>query len=278
VEGLVMAEQKTTRCRAPRQVWDDEQDALMKAHWPKGGLRVVRSLFPSRTDGSLQKRALVLGLKVKGRAPIRKQGSTEWIDAQIRREWAGGTPDVRALARRVDRKYGWVKWRAGELGVRRPAETDSDDRWLPEEDRIIEHGINESWSVTRIQRHLKAAGYRRSPHGIRFRVWQQHGGWNRNYYTAQETAVLFGCAKEVVYRWIETGKLRARRAPGMSVTDSPKSGGFYHVAPTAISAFMREHVSAWDHRRMRKEVLMDFLIGHDKALGRLDELREARAA
>jgi len=135
VEGLVMEEQKATRRRrAPRQVWDDAQDELMRAHWPQGGLRAVRPLFPTRPDGSLQKRALVLGLKV------------------------------------------------------------------------------------------------------------------------------------------------ANRAPGPSVTQKPESGGFWHVAPDAVSAFMRLHVAAWDHRRMRKEVLMDFLIGHDKALGRLDELREARAA
>jgi len=279
VEGLVMEEQKTTRRRrAPRQEWDDAQDELMRENWPKGGLRAVRPLFPTRPDGSLQKRALVLGLKVANRAPIRRQDSTDWIDAQIRREWAGGAPDIRTLAKRIDRKYGWVKWRAGELGVRRSWETDNKDVWIPEEDRIVEHGINECWSITRIQRHLKAAGYRRSPAGIRYRVWEQHGGFNRSYYTAQETAALFGVGKEVVYRWIETGKLRAKRAPGPSVTQKPENGGFYHVAPAAISAFMREHVAAWDHRRMRKEVLMDFLIGHDKAVGRLDELREARAA
>jgi excisionase family DNA binding protein len=279
MEGLVMEEQKATRRRrAPRQEWDDAQDELMKTHWPQGGLRAVRPLFPTRPDGSLQKRARVLGLKVDNRAPDRRQTSNDWIDAQIRHEWASGSPDIRALAKRIDRKYGWVKWRAGELGVRRSWETDVKDRWSPEEDRIVEHGINEGWNIARIQRHMKTAGYRRSPAGIRCRVWEQHGGWNRNYYTAQETAALFGVSKEAVYRWIETGKLRAKRGPGMSVVQKPENGGFYHVAPAAISAFMREHVGAWDHRRMRKEVLMDFLIGADKALGRLDELREARAA
>jgi excisionase family DNA binding protein len=279
VEGLVMEEQKATRRRrAPRQEWDDAQDKLMRENWPKGGLRAVRPLFPTRPDGSLQKRARTLGLKVDNRAPIRRQDSTDWIDAQIRREWAGGAPDIQALAKRIDRKYGWVKWRAGELGVRRSWETDNKDVWIEAEDRIVEHGINECWSITRIQRHLRAAGYRRSPCGIRNRVWQQHGGFSRSYYTAQETAVLFGVSKEVVYRWIETGKLRARRAPGVSVVQKPENGGFYHVSPDAVSTFMRQHVGAWDHRRMRKEVLMDFLIGHDKALGRLDELREARAA
>jgi len=279
VEGLVMEEQKTTRRRrAPRQEWDDAQDELMRENWPKGGLRAVRPLFPTRPDGSLQKRARTLGLKIEHREPDRRQTSTDWIDAQIRREWAGGAPDIRALAKRIDRKYGWVKWRAGELGVRRSLETDNKDPWIPEEDRIVEHGLDECWNIARIQRHLRAAGYRRSPAGIRCRVWEQHGGWNRSYYTAQETAALFGVGKEVVYRWIETGKLRAKRAPGVSVTQPPESGGFWHVAPDAVSAFMRQHVAAWDHRKMRKEVLMDFLIGQDKAVGRLDELREARAA
>jgi excisionase family DNA binding protein len=278
VEGLVMEEQKATRRFNGRQEWDDAQDALMKAHWPQGGLRAVRPLFPTRPDGSLQKRARALGLKVDNRAPIVRQASSDWIDAQIRREYATGTPDIRALAKRVDRKFGWVKYRAGVLGVRRSWETDSKDVWVEAEDQIIEHGINEGWNIARIQRRLRAAGHRRSPQGIRIRIWKHHGGWSRNYYTAQEAAALFGVSKEVVYRWIETGKLSARRMPGASITETPKSGGFYHVAPAAISAFMRHHVNLWDHRRMRKEVLMDFLIGHDKALGRLDELREARAA
>jgi hypothetical protein len=61
----------------------------------------------------------------------------------------------------------------------------------------------------------------------------------------------------------------------VGLSDAP---GNYQITPGSISRFMRENLGAWDHRKMRKEVLVDFLLGTANATGPLDELRPARAA
>jgi hypothetical protein len=256
--------------------WSTEETTLLCETWPQGGMRACRPLFPDREYGSIKGKAEKLGLRVAGRAAHRAQGSTDWIDAQIRREYATGAPKVKALAKRLDRTYGWVKWRAGELGVRRATGSEPYMSWTPEEDAIIQRGLDDEKSVTQIQRRLRLAGHLRTGESIRRRVWLNYGGFNRAYYSPNETAQLFGVCYDQVMQWIKAGKLFARREPGISVTDG--AGMQYHIYPTSISKFMREHLTLWDHRKMRKEVLVDFLLGENAALGALDQLKGARAA
>jgi len=279
VEGLVM---ETTRKFGdkvrPYVPWTPEEIDLLRAHWPTGGQRVCQALFPERSPDSIRGKADALGIRILGRAPWVRQPTSEWIDAQIRREYATGAPRLKNLASHINRHVGWIKWRAGELGVRRTAGTTPYLHWLPEEDAILEAALDDECSVGQMQRRLREAGYLRTPQGIRRRVWENHGGVRRSHYTPGEVATLFGVHYDTVYKWIAKGKMDAQRKPGLTMTGLTEGPGNHQITPQAISRFMRQHVAAWDHRKMRKEVLVDFLIGQDKALGRLDELREARAA
>jgi hypothetical protein len=262
----------------PYAEWTPEEIDLLVEHWPKGGMKACRPLFPHRNPGSLRGKAEGLGLKMEGRGRYTRQESTEWIDAQIRREYATGAPKLKPLAQRLQRHKGWVKWRAGVLGVRRPRDTVPHSRWSAEEDAILVAAVDDERSVTQMQRRLRAAGYLRSLESIRSRIWKQHGGFRRGHYAIGEVSEMFGVGNETVRAWIHSGKLAAQRKPGVSMAGLGVGPGNYQITPGSISRFMREHLGAWDHRKMRKEVLVDFLLGQAFPLGALDELRPARAA
>ena len=87
----------------PAQPWTDADLAYLRAHWPLGGWRVVKAYFTAqgRSSDAVGTKANLLGLHVTGRKSYRKQGSTEWIDACLRREYASGRPKLKALARQV---------------------------------------------------------------------------------------------------------------------------------------------------------------------------------
>jgi hypothetical protein len=261
------------------QEWTPEQNAILIDAWKRGGLKTSQPLFPDRTPGSLRGRANRLGLYVAGRNGYIRQPANDWIDAQIRREYATGAPKLKPLARRLSRTLGWVKWRAGELGLRNPASTEPYASWTAAEDAIIEGAIDDDASVRLMKKRLAAAGYRRSLESIRRRVWGLHGGFRRGYYTSGEVAALFGVDRDLVQKWINAGALIASRRPGQSMDAGRSSGArHYKISPHAISRFMREHPTLWDHRKMRREALLEFLLGEHKALGRIDELQPRCAA
>jgi hypothetical protein len=247
-------------------------------HWPQTGGRYLKTILPNRSYTMIRGFAARLGLRVENRSPRTVQPTSDWIDAAIRREYATGHPRLTPLGRQIDRKPGWIKWRAGVLGLRRPAYTEPHSAWTAAEDALLEECINAGQSIGQMHRRLHAAGYRRPMEGIRSRVWTVHGGFRREYYTASEVSTLFGVDEKLVGQWIHSGKLKARMAQGPSTAGMMEGAGHWHVAPHAISQFMRAHVTLWDHRRMRKEVLIDFLLGENAALGALDQLKGARAA
>ena len=259
-----------------RKPWTPEEIALVAEYWPRGGYRACAPHLPHRDNNSVRYMANRLGAKIVGRKDYEERPMTKFIAAAIRREYASGTPNLRALAKRIDRNTGWIKHHADVLGVRRAQGTLPHEPWNDAENAALAECLDRGVGVEQMRRRLLAIGCYRSRSAIRLQVWAVHGGFNREYYTGTETAALFGVDHSVTRRWIVSGKLRATRGPCPASEGEPNAALFYHVSPNAISAFMREHPTLWDHRKMRKEVLMDFLIGRDKAIGRLDELREAR--
>lgn len=259
-----------------RKPWTAEEIAVVAERWPLGGYRACAPHLPDRDHNRIRYMANRLGVKIVGRKVYEVRPMTEFIAAAIRREYATGTPNLAALGRRIDRNVGWIKHHADVLGVRRPHGTLPHEPWTTAEDAILTECLDRGVGVEQMRRRLLAVGCYRTRHAIRLRVWAVYGGFCREYYNGSEVAALFGIDCSVIRRWIREGKLRATRGPYPASEGEPAAASFYHVAPNAISAFMREYPTLWDHRKMRKEVLMDFLLGRDKAIGRLDELREAR--
>jgi len=208
-----------------------------------------------------------LRLAVAGRAPYRKQASSEWIDAAIRRAYREPTPALKKLAREVDRKVGCLKWRAGVLGVRRVA---AHRRWTEVENDILREGIEAGRSLSTLHTHLRKAGFQRSLSAIVDHVWELQLGWNRQWYTAAEVGKLLGIDSKSVATWIEKDWLKASRGVGIASAlraDELETRRLkYQITIPALRKFLVQHPRVWDHRRVRIEVLLDLLVGGEHGL------------
>jgi hypothetical protein len=247
----------TSRTSANYHRWTREELDTLALHWPRGGLRAVSPHLPHLGADALRGKACDLGIHVAGRQPHRRQPTSELIDSAIRRDYRNGRPNLRALALATGRHVGWLKWRAAVLGIASGARR-RNPPWTEAENLVVTDGIERGHSAVAIRNALKRAGSLRSLDAILSRVHFLGLRWNREWWTATDVARLFNVDPSVVFRWISQGMLVAKREPGPSQTASGQAT-YWQIGEKAVVAFMLGHPEQWDHRKMRKEVLLDLL-------------------
>ena len=252
---------------AVKTLWQDWEINALKAAWPKGGLAAAQVALPQRSKNSIKGKAGALRLRVAGRMPHRRQESSEWIDAAIKRAYRQPKPELKRLARELDREVGWLKWRAGVLGVRRVA---AHRRWTEVENNILREDIEAGRSLSTLHTHLRKAGFQRSLSAIADHVWELQLGWNRPWYSASEVGKLLGISSKSVATWIEKDWLKASRGVGIAseacADDLETRRLQYQITMPAVRKFLISHPRVWDHRRVRIEVLLDLLVGGEHGL------------
>jgi hypothetical protein len=254
-----------------QKYWTAAEDAIMREHYPLGGTRRASEFLPERGKGAVASRASALGLHIIGRKNRDAVASSEWIDAAIRRAYQQGPSrgKVRALAKQIDRKPGWVIWRAQVLGVSRQSPGGHGTPWTPEEDRVLEEGIEHGKSITSIQRYLKKAGYARSINSIAVRVQIAGLSWQNPQWTAHAISRALGSSENTVLRWLRSRKLAGAQQRGPSVDYKPPADLMrWYVKPEALREFMLAHPHEWDHRKVPKELLLDILCGGPHGLNK----------
>lgn len=247
----------------PWEKW--ELDALSEA-WKNGGMKAAQAALPHRTSESIRGKAGYLNVKVEGRNEYTRQESSEWIDAALKRAYRSHRPNLKKLSKELDRTVAWLKLRAGILGVRHYYE--GSRIWTSEEDKILTELIEDGNAISTIQKKIRKLGYFRSLPAIQTRVCLLKIGFNRDGWTATEVAGFFSIDIHSVLKWIDKGWLRASRKPGPScvIPDQiDERRKWFSIADKDISKFMLEHPHAWDHRRMKVEVLIDLLCGRKVA-------------
>lgn len=254
---------------AVKTLWQDWEINALKAAWPKGGLAAAQAALPQRSKNSIKGKAGALRLRVAGRMPHRRQESSEWIDAAIKRAYRQPKPELKRLARELDREVGWLKWRAGVLGVRRVAKQPW-RRWTEAEIDLLRDGIERGYALSTLHRRLRQAGFQRSLSAIADHVWELQLGWNRQWYTAAEVGKLLGISSKSVATWIEKDWLKASRGVGIASAlraDELETRRLkYQITIPALRKFLISHPRVWDHRRVRIEVLLDLLVGGEHGL------------
>jgi hypothetical protein len=247
--------QRTTRR------WTEAELELLKAHWPGGGYKVCKALFPNRTHASLCGAAGHLGLVVGNNACQNRYPPDKNVDEIIIRAYAEGRGSRKRLTELTGRPYSWVSRRATELGVTRARGFHPGTCWSEQEDAIMEYALRRNLSVTRIQRKLRQIGASRGIHAIRYRLWKL-GGYYEREWSSGEVARMFGVRSRWVQKQIECGRLVAKKKAGLYSEDQRiDEHSKYAIAPKAVTHFMRNHPASWDHRRMNKAVLLDLLLG-----------------
>lgn len=250
--------------------WTKEELELLEREYPKGGIKAVRPLFPNRTTTALKGKALYLQLRVEGRSPYLRQEPTELIDAALKRAYLDGKPDLKKLARTWNRTHGWIKWRAMNLGLSKAAHGAPTGPWLPEEDSLLECCLDREYGISTIQKKFQAAGYRRTLSAVANRVRTLGLRFSRDWWNVSDVARALGIEDHSVTRWIALGKLVAEKKRGPMYDHLPVSDDsrtiMWQVKPAALRKFLLQNPQLWDHRRMKKEVLLDLLCGGEDGL------------
>lgn len=249
------------------QRWTRAELDILSEYWPAGGYRAVRELLPNRRYESIRGQAAWLKLRIPGRT-YRKQESSEWIDAAIRRAYQSGSGvQLTPLAQSLNRTVGWLKWRAREMGVSRPAPVPQ-RRWTAAEDALLQELMSRGYSVTTIQRKFKAAGFSRAIQALRNRAGYLELPWERDFWTATALAAAMAVDPKRVVQWIERGQLKGVQARGPSVDDLPplERKMLWQIRLKDIRKFLIAHPHEWDHRKITKEVLLDLLLGTEAGL------------
>lgn len=246
-----------------RQPWTRAELDLLSVAWPKGGYREAKKVLPHRGHNSLAGKAASLTLRVLGRGYDR-EGSTELIDAALKRAYKTGRPNLSELARSTGRKRGWLKYRASFLGLTLHPRGAPNFPWLDEEDKILEDLLESGASAHTIRKKLYERGHVRSLTAIVTRVETLKLSFNRDFWTATDVARMFDIDTKSILRWIEKGWLYAKRVDGPSRAieseTEPERRKLWHISPDSIRRFMLERPECWDHRLMKKEILLDLLV------------------
>jgi len=241
--------------------WTEAELVLLKEHWPGGGYKVCKALFPDRTHASLCGAAGNLGLVVGNNACQNRYPPDANLDEIIIRAFSEGRGSRKRLTELTGRPYSWICRRATELGVTRPRGFQRGTCWAQQEDAILQYALQHNLSVQQVQRKLRQIGASRGIHAIRYRLWKLGGYYERDW-TSGEVAKMFGVLPRWVNKQIECGRLIAKKVPGLYAADQRvDSFTKYAIKPKAVTHFMRNYPTHWDHRRMSKAVLLDLLLG-----------------
>jgi len=250
------------------RVWEawttEEIETLEQAYVSEGGgLVAAMAALPHRTRNQIRGKVEYLKFRLHGRANYRKQIATPEIDAAIRAAYRHAEPRLAELSRTTNRTHGWLKWRAGELGVRRVCDARYNVPWTEEESAIFTEGVEAGRTLGAIHKRLRNAGFNRSLTALQSRMQKQKLKSCRNGMTAHEVARLMNIDSHCVYRWLEQGKLKGKREVGPTVACYPDERGrlMWQIHSEALRDFMVHHPGDWDHRKVDKIALLDILCG-----------------
>lgn len=242
----------------PRVPWSEREKAIMREHYPVGGLAACRAhLAPLRGDGAIYQMAQQLGLKAPGQPVLREQWTTTpHIDEAIRRAYIedGRKGCVARVARKIARPPRWVSHRARQLGIVPPRFREPP--WTEREFELLRaNATKQPYVIARIfARH----GFRRTGTAIKIKLTRlKIDRTDDNTYTSRGLAELMGVESHRVSTWIAKGWLKAKRK-----SDLP--GSEFQIQRRDIRAFIIDNVGAIDIRRVDKHWFVDLVAGSDR--------------
>lgn len=207
----------------------------------------------------------------------KKQESTKFLDKAIIAAYKSGDHNkVRLLADQHRVKYGWIKFRALQLGIR-PPRTTRDPIWSEREIELLEEF--QGYSPDTIQRKLKHEGYIRTRCAIVGKIHRLGLDSARiEGYSASELARLLGLTDvNAVLRWIDSGWLIAekRKYRNSHMEIDP---GCWFIMPGDLQDFIIENPSCVDFVKIARNRQWFIEILTDKNLPRLPKRRKQNEA
>lgn len=234
------------------RAWSEAEKQILADRYPQSGRRGTQAALASA--GYARSISEIAGACARYGIPAQrtylKFPPDSLVDSAIIRAYQrrnkGDIGAVKAAAERLGRPYGWVKWRASQLGCVKPKNY---YYWTPEEDEILAEQVANG--LQKVQQVLARHGYRRSQTAILMRRERRHlCSEHPDIMTASGVARLLGLDMKTIGRWIHTGGLRARKLRLQTPTNSPGEPQNWAIHRKDLAAFLRNHPAKWDVRRV----------------------------
>lgn len=131
------------------------------------------------------------------------------------------------------------------------------NRWLDAEvDIILAHMDNKK--PAQIAKILQKKGYNRSVGALRQFMHKHQIRIRADVYTAKEVAIVFKVSPLTVCRWIQDGKLKAKKENG--------EGSNYAVTPLHIAEFLKNHPFLLEGRRVDVPFIVALLLEYSSRI------------
>lgn len=246
-----------------RRFWTTKEIALLREHYPIGGVAACLQALPGRSARSIYSTAHKEGLAVAGTpkskgVPRQRWTSSPQMDDVIRRAYPTCTSRgaVIALAARLNRPRWWVSNRAASLGLVTPRF--KEPKWTEAELELIENIASKSPKAIRAT--LARKGFARTETAIILKL--KRIGADRqdpNHYTATGLAALMGVNPSTVSAWCEKGWLNAKRR---GTERAPIQGGdMWWISRKAVRQFIIDSTAHVDIRKVDKFWFVELLAG-----------------
>ena len=244
--------------------WTTREIAILKDHYPSGGVEACAALLTGRSWSAIYNRAVIVERlrNPKDEFSGRRWKATPAIDAAIRATYEK-TPRKNAvsdLAASLMRPRWWCSRRAAALGLVAPRWKDPD--WSEAEVALLErHSTKDLGTLYRL---FDAAGYRRTHTAIslkRKRLNLEIRDPER--YSATQLAGLLGVSGKAVTRWIEAEGLPAERR---GTKRTPQQGGdMWWIDRRRLRGWIGAHAQLVDLRKVDRFWFIDLMLNRSAA-------------
>ena len=256
-----------------RRFWTTRELAIIREHYPKGGLAACLPLLPGRAAPAIYQKAFEAGVRSasKGRPSAKRQvyKPTAALDAAIAEAYLGDDTlgALKNLSRLTGRPRAWFTNRAAALGYSRPKFKEAP--WSAAELAFLEARAHLAPGTIRGE--LREAGFVRTVNAVALKLRQR--GWLRGKAEGRYTKLMlqecFGVSGATLSRWAERYGLKVERERPMMRHRfaDPHPGAEWSVRERHLKAFVTENVAIIDFRKVDKFWLVDLLTSRSQAKG-----------
>ena len=263
----------TPRISAPRlpgkhsrKFWTEEENDVLRAHFPAGGLGACGARLPERTRSSIYGQAHKLGLRAPGgylgRNPM---VVPEGTDDRLREEWPllTGRSAVRDLAERLGLPRWWVSDRARKLGLSTARK--KEPPWTQAETDLMRRVP--LYDPDRCAQIFRDHGFKRTPTAIAVRAKRMDISRRATRPTLSGTAAakILGVDNKTLTQWCVAGELAATRRADKR---TPQQGGaVWEIERSTLRQYVIDEIHRIDIRKVDKVAFVHLLVGDDMFKG-----------
>ncbi len=241
--------------------WKPEEDAILREHYPGGGLWAVQALLPGRRQGAIYGRVNALGVKRdRGQwGGARRKSAVS--DETIREEWPKlkGKGAVAELAQRLGVKRDALSARATRLGLTIPHK--KEPRWTEAEDALLARApLHDPERAAAL---FREHGFSRSPGSIvvRAKRLSLSRRATRHELSATGAAKILGVDIKWITARVLAGDLVAKKRGDQRL---PQQGGSaWDIEPAVLRQFIFENPERIDLRKVDRISFLALLAGDE---------------